>query len=346
MRVDQILEKGAKHMEENTKGVARGSVGFGSSYRKGTQHDLKERSEIGAVLGGQIWMIKPDKDAKASNPCLWMQAGVVEFKNCNNFYDCTTCKYDQGMQKQAEKGKHLSWQDAMRRQPSLERHCRHTLTRRIERRACAYNYECSTCDFDQFFEEVWAAKVGSQPYDMRSIKGFQVPAGAYFHDGHTWARIESGGLIRVCMDDFSSKLLGKANAFDLPLMGKELSQGEVGWGLKRESNLANVLSPVDGVIVEVNAKLREKPVMANREPYGEGWLFAVRNQDTKGAFKKLMDDTVTLDWMAGEVGKLEAMIESVAGPLAADGGYIAQDIYGNLPALGWRNLTKTFLKTE
>ena len=32
-------------MEENTKGVARGSVGFGSSYRKGTQHDLKERSE-------------------------------------------------------------------------------------------------------------------------------------------------------------------------------------------------------------------------------------------------------------------------------------------------------------
>jgi glycine cleavage system H lipoate-binding protein len=333
-------------MEENTKGVARGSVGFGSSYRKGTQHDLKERAEIGAVLGGQIWMIKPDKDAKASNPCLWMQAGVVEFKNCNNFYDCTTCKYDEGMQKQAEKGKHLSWQDSMRRKPGLERVCRHTLTQRIERRACAYNYECSTCDFDQFFEEVWTAKVGSRPYDMRSIKGFQVPAGAYFHDGHTWARIESGGLIRVGMDDFSSKLLGKANAFDLPLMGKELSQGRVGWGLKRESNLANVLSPVDGVIVEVNSKLREKPVTANQEPYGEGWLFAIRNHDTKGAFKKLMDDTASLDWMAAEVGKLETMIESVAGPLAADGGTLKEDIYGNLPALGWKNLTRTFLKTE
>jgi len=139
-------------MEENTKDVTRGSVGFGSSYRKGTQHDLKQRSEIGAVLGGQIWIIKPDKDAKASNPCLWMQASVVEFKNCNNFYDCTTCKYDQGMLRQVEKGKQVSWQDAMRRKPSLERLCRHTLTRRIERRACAYNYECSTCDFDQFFE--------------------------------------------------------------------------------------------------------------------------------------------------------------------------------------------------
>ena len=333
-------------MEENTKGVTRGSVGFGSSYRKGTQHDLKQRSEIGAVLGGQIWMIKPDKDAKASNPCLWMQAGAVEFKNCNNFYDCTTCKYDQGMLKQVEKGKQVSWQDAMRRKRSLERVCRHTLTRRIERRPCAYNYECSTCDFDQFFEEVWTTKIGSLPHDRRSIKGFHVPADSYFHDGHTWARVESGGLIRIGMDDFSAKLLGKANAFDLPLMGKELSQGKVGWGLKRESNLASVLSPVDGVIVEVNAKLRERPVMANQEPYGEGWLFAVRNPDTKATFKKLMDDAASLDWMAAEVGKLEAMIESVAGPLAADGGTLRDDIYGNLPALGWKNLTRAFLKTE
>jgi len=333
-------------MEENTKGVARGRAGLGSSYRKGTQHDLKKRSETGAVPGGQVWMIRPDKDGKTANPCLWMQAGVVELKSCNNFYDCTTCKYDQGMRKQVEKGTQLSWQDGMRKRPGLERVCRHTLTRRIERRSCAYNYECSMCDFDQFFEEVWATKTGAQPYDMQNIKGFQLPRGSYFHNGHTWARIESGGVVRVGMDDFSLKLLGKAEAFALPLMGKELSQDKVGWGLKREVNRADVLAPVDGVIVEVNGKLREKPMLANQEPYGEGWLFVIRNPDTKGAFKKLMDETVSVDWMAGEIGKLESMIESVAGPLAADGGYIAEDIYGNLPALGWRNLTKTFLKTE
>jgi hypothetical protein len=86
--------------------------------------------------------------------------------------------------------------------------------------------------------------------------------------------------------------------------------------------------------------------VANQEPYGEGWLFAVRNPDTRATFKKLMDDAASLDWMAAEVGKLEAMIESIAGPLAADGGTLRDDIYGNLPALGWKNLTRTFLKTE
>ena len=46
-----------------------------------------------------------------------------------------------------------------------------------------------------------------------------------------------------------------------------------------------------------------------------------------------------------EVERLYEVIEETAGPLAADGGYLADDIYGNLPEIGWENLTKAFLKT-
>lgn len=290
-------------------------------------------------------MVKPDKKATIANPCLWMQAGVVNFKNCNSFYDCVSCKYDLGMQKQVEKGKQLSWQDAMRKKPDLERICRHSLTNRITRRVCAYDYHCATCDFDQLFEDFMTTKTKSIPFEMQQVKGFDVPMDYYFHNGHTWARIESGGYIRIGLDDFSLKLLGEADTLDLPLMGKELDQGNVGWGLKRKGNLADVLSPVDGVIVEVNSKVRENPKLANREPYGDGWLFMVRTPNIKGSVKKLMADTGSLDWMNEEVNTLENMIEDVAGPLAADGGYLQEDIFGNLPDLGWNNLTKTFLKT-
>ena len=30
--------------------------------------------------------------------CVWMEAGVVSYKLCDNNYDCSTCVYDQGMQ--------------------------------------------------------------------------------------------------------------------------------------------------------------------------------------------------------------------------------------------------------
>jgi glycine cleavage system H lipoate-binding protein len=332
-------------MAAKTNERRRSQLGYGSTYRKGSQEEFGKTSEIGAVLGGQVWMVKPEKRAEATHPCLWMQAGVANFKNCNNYYDCNTCKYDLGMQKQVEKGKQISWQDAMRMLPDMHRVCRHSLTHRIDRRVCAYNYECATCDFDQFFEDVWTTKTKTLPFEVQNVKGFDVPMGYYFHNGHTWARIESGGYIRVGLDDFALKLLGKADALDLPLMGNEFDSGQVGWGLKRKQNLADVLAPVDGVIMEVNSHVRENPELANQEPYGAGWLFVVRTPDIKNTAKKLMADSDSLNWMNTEVAQLESMIEEVAGPLAADGGYLQDDIYGNIPDLGWNKLTQTFLKT-
>ena len=332
-------------MAEKKNKTQRSQVGFGSTYKKGNGSDRSAQQEIQSVLGGQSWLIKPDKTAKTTNPCLWMQAGVVKFKNCDNYYDCTSCKYDHAMDQKAAKGKQISWQAAMKRRPDLDRVCRHSLTGRIEKRMCAYDYECGKCDFDQYFEDVWTVKAKAFPGEMQQVRGFDVPMGYYFHNGHAWARIESGGYIRVGLDDFDLKVLGQADALDLPLIGKELDQSKVGWGLKRKNNLADVLSPVDGVIMEVNSNVRENPKLANNEPYGDGWLFMVRTPDIKGTMKKLMVDQDSLSWINAEVTQLETMIEEVAGPLAADGGYLADDIYGNLPDLGWKNLTQKFLRT-
>ena len=331
-------------MAEQKQDGSRSRVGFGSTYRKVSDGN-DNSAEIKSVLGGQVWMVKPDKKAKSSNPCLWMQAGAVKFKNCTNYYDCTNCNYDHAMGKKAESGKQISWQAAMKRLPSMDRICRHSLTGRIDRRTCAYDYECSKCDFDQFFEDVWTAKSKAIPQEVHQVKGFDVPMGYYFHNGHAWARIESGGYIRIGLDDFALKVLGSADALDLPLMGKELDQGRAGWGLKCKDNTADVLSPVNGVIMEVNSYIRENPAKANREPYGDGWLFMVRTPDVKATMKDLMSDQNSLSWMNTEVENLENMIEEVAGPLAADGGFLADDIYGNLPDLGWNKLTRTFLKT-
>ncbi len=328
-----------------TKENKKSHVGFGSTYRKGAHRDLGQGQEIGAVFGGQVWMVRPDQQAKTDNPCIWMQAGLARFKNCNNYYDCNTCKYDHGMLRKAAEGKQLTWQDSLRMRPSMHRVCRHSLTNRIENRICAYNYECGHCDFDQYFEDVLSPNTRSVPFEVHQVKGFAVPVDYHFHNGHTWARIESGGYIRIGIDDFTQKVFGKADALDLPLMGKELDPDRVGWGMRRKDNLADVLSPVGGVITDVNQKMRENPQIANEDPYGDGWLFLIRTGDIKKSVKALMSEGTSINWMNEEVGQLEQMIEEVAGPLAADGGLLQTDIYGNLPELGWQNLTKRFLKT-
>jgi len=156
-------------MAEKMSESKRSHVGFGSTYLRGGAFSAS--AGINTVLGGQVWTVKPDKDAAAKNPCLWMQSGVVSFKSCNNFYDCTSCKYDQGMQLQVEKGKQMSWQAAMRTNPDLHRFCRHSLTNRIASRVCAYDYQCGHCDFDQFFEDVWSPATGGHASEVGHVRG-------------------------------------------------------------------------------------------------------------------------------------------------------------------------------
>ena len=48
--------------QKNQKGQ-RGRLGYGSSYRKGSRRDMTSGKEIGTVLGGQVWMVTPDRQA-------------------------------------------------------------------------------------------------------------------------------------------------------------------------------------------------------------------------------------------------------------------------------------------
>ena len=170
-------------MDEKVNGQPRSRIGYGSSYRRGQRHETGQKSGIGTVLGGQVWVVTPDKKAQAEHPCLWMQSGAIKYKNCSNFYDCTTCRYDQAMRAKVSRGKQISWQDAMRRQSALERTCRHSLTRRMAHRACAYDFRCDKCDFDQYFEDVLNARNHKRSSPGGNGQGLPSPPSLSFSPG-------------------------------------------------------------------------------------------------------------------------------------------------------------------
>ena len=312
-------------------------------YARTDKYDPNQSEGVDTILNRQVWRVQPEKGPKTERPCLWMQAGAVKYKNCNNYYDCNTCKFDKGMQTKVQEGKALSWQDIMRRQEPQSRWCRHTLTGRINNRLCPYNYECSSCEFDQYFEEVLAAKHSLRPQEVQQVKGFDVPMGFYFHNGHTWARIESGGYIRIGLDDFAMRVFGNMDALNLPRFGNVLDKDKQGGEFFKADNKADIRSPLGGIVMEVNTEVMENPVKVNQDPYSEGWLLLLRNEQIKTSMQDLLTDDKALEWFGQEVADLEKMLEEVAGPLAADGGLLAEDVLGNVPELGFDRLKERFL---
>jgi hypothetical protein len=51
------------------------------------------------------------------------------------------------------------------------------------------------------------------------------------------------------------------------------------------------------------------------------------------------------EYLDEEIERLYDVIEQEAGPLAADGGFLGDDIFGSLPGLGWDRLTRLFLRS-
>lgn len=290
--------------------------------------------------------------------CIWMEAGVIDYKLCNNYYNCHTCAFDKAMKETADrnaeaarlglendsKKSHIvQWREKMKHTQGLERKCRHTLTGRAPMRLCPYDYECSSCAFDQMLEDALELQLPFHMTNIPEVEGYKVPNGHFFHFGHSWARVESGGRIRIGLDDFSTRVFGKADKFELPLTGEEIKFSEIGLAFKRGGNEANVLSPIAGIVAAVNYQAAKDPSLVREEPYNEGWLMVLEPVSMKKDLKELLYGTQTNEWVSSEHQKLMGLVSQV-GVTMADGGSII-DVVGNLPDLEWNLLTKSFLRT-
>ena len=98
--------------------------------------------------GVQVFSISQDQ-------CVWMKAGAVNFKICENAFDCTSCAFDKEIgRKSAQKSTApVSWKEQVMRQPHLHKECRHMLTGRVLFKLCSHNYECKDCAYDQLLYE-------------------------------------------------------------------------------------------------------------------------------------------------------------------------------------------------
>jgi glycine cleavage system H lipoate-binding protein len=286
------------------------------------------------------------------NQCVWMKAGVVNFKICENAFDCTSCAFDKAIsRKLAQKPTALvSWKEVMQN-PKLHNECRHMLTGRVIFKLCSHNYECKDCAYDQQLyeydqllgEEDLSAPAAAQ---INKVAGFMVADGYYYHKGHSWARIEHGGFVRLGVDDFAWRLLGPTD-ISLPKIGTKLKPNQAGWSIQREDKTAKVLSPMSGIVMSTNQNALRHPDLARKDPYGQGWLVVIDPvSGLKSKTRNLLFEQKAVAWLNAEVKKLEDTVMHAYGvQLAATGGEIVDDIYGNLSDAKWEDLVHKFLLT-
>jgi len=190
--------------------------------------------------------------------------------------------------------------------------------------------------------EVPAPTPGPEPefVPVNIVGGFTLAPGVSYHFGHTWAAKQGRNTVRVGLDDFAVRLLGKVDQLDLPARGRWLRQGEKGWTVARGSHRFEMLSPIEGEVVDVNQEVLNDPSVIHKDPYGVGWLVAVNSPAADSNLKNLLRGRLAERWLEDSVETFRGRVSPAAGVHLQDGGHAILDLLGVLPEESWEKVVR------
>lgn len=174
------------------------------------------------------------------------------------------------------------------------------------------------------------------------VGGFRVPENLRYHPGHTWALRESANLVRVGLDDFAARLLGKVERISLPQRGQWVRQGQKIVSLQRDGSKLEMVSPIEGAVTEINEAVLADPGLAQRDPYVEGWLLRVDSPEAKVSFRNLLGGSLARWWTEESATRLQRLMPGALGALAQDGGVALADLSSQLTDEQWKEIGREF----
>lgn len=96
---------------------------------------------------------------------------------------------------------------------------------------------------------------------------------------HEWvnapAEAVAGATVRVGITAVASDALGEVVYVEIPEVGDTVTAGTVCGEVESTKSVSDLYSPVTGTVVEVNQDALDDPSIVNKDPFDEGWLFAV-----------------------------------------------------------------------
>lgn len=281
----------------------------------------------------------PSPEASAPLKCVWMLAGVVDYKLCDHNYECEQCAFDRAIRERA-----VQQATSVReiRTRSGEIMCvrppdQKSLTERIP-----------TCPLCREYP------AGHEPHSDQSTTWglFHIARNLFYHPAHIWARIERRGLVRIGVDDFGQKLLGRIYWVRLPEVGARVLEGDPCGVLIHQAGEIALSAPVTGVVHQLNERLRQQPSLINHDPYGEGWVLLLRPERLQQDVRHLFYGEHAFRWYQREIERLHQEIHAAArsgetppamGRTLPDGG---TPCAGSQDSLAWGKNSPTGLLEE
>ncbi len=193
---------------------------------------------------------------------------------------------------------------------------------------------------------VTASETDNATTTISLVDWFSLADNYHYHQGHAWAMPNKDMRVKVGVDDFVQKLVGKVDEIRLPDRGTMVRQGEQGFAFEIDGKIIPVLAPVEGEVVGINEAVLKDPKQLLEDPFGAGWLFEVQSKNWHRDKNHLFSGELAKAWLRQHVDRISDLMTSRMGIVMQDGGAIAPGFARELDPDHWDNLTREFLLTN
>lgn len=110
--------------------------------------------------------------------------------------------------------------------------------------------------------------------------------GLFYSESHEWVKVDGETAI-IGISDHAQQAMGNIVYVDMPEEDDEVTANEDFGAVESVKAASDLISPVSGVVVEVNEALADAPELLNKDAY-ENWIIKVKMDDPE-ELKSLMD---------------------------------------------------------
>ena len=106
-----------------------------------------------------------------------------------------------------------------------------------------------------------------------------IPEDLKYTKEHEWVKVD-GDTALIGITDYAQSELGDIVFVEMPNVGDKYSQNDTVGTIEAVKTVADIYSPIDGTIIEINQDIESDPEFVNSDPYSKGWLIKMKFSDS------------------------------------------------------------------
>lgn len=140
---------------------------------------------------------------------------------------------------------------------------------------------------------------------------FSIPGGVFISKDHCWAEIDQDGNVKIGLDDFAKKIIGKIDSIDFPNLGMNTKVGQPLFSIKQGRRRIIFTSPVSGSVTAINDILEDDIDLLELSPYDQNWICKIDAENLDIEIRDLKIGNTAVNFYQVDIEKYQTHIKEM-----------------------------------